>query len=177
MSKHLVLSADEGEVAALMSRQDLRAEADRDLARRSLGGVFSYFALWLIIYYASELEQANDALLEFLGFMLGAVGVGRLYWSWKFDAIYPSSPNLWRWLFALGTALAAAVWGGVSVLALNYDGLGTTSIMVMLSTAAIAAVAVVSLAPAKLLGGVVVLLLLLPVVPPALTSGSAPGVF
>ena len=47
MSKHLVLSADEGEVAALMSRQDLRAEADRDLARRSLGGVFSYFAAQL----------------------------------------------------------------------------------------------------------------------------------
>jgi signal transduction histidine kinase len=174
MQKHLVIGTDEEEVSSLMSQQKLRAEADQDLARRSLGGVFSYFALWLIIYYTSELERANEALLEFLGFMLGAAGVFGLYLAWKFEALYPSQPGLWRWLFATGTALAAAVWGGVSVLALNYDGLGTTSIMVMLSTAAIAAVAVVALAPARLLGGVVVLLLLLPVVPPALTSGSAP---
>lgn len=174
MIKHLLISADEEDVASLMSRKELRTEADRDLARRSLGGVFSYFALWLIIYYTSELERANDALLEFLGFMIGAIGIARLYLSWKFDALYPSRPDLWRGLFALGAALAAAVWGGVSVLALSYDGLGTTSIMVMLSTAAIAAVTVVSLAPANLLGGAVVLLLLLPVVPAALTSGSTP---
>jgi signal transduction histidine kinase len=157
-----------------LARSDLRAEADRDLARRSITGVFSYFLVWLIIYFASELEQASSALLEFLGFMLAAAGVGRLYLALSFHRLYEARPRAWRWLFATGTILSAAIWGGVCVLALNYDGLGTTSVMVLLSTAGIAAGGIVSLAPAAWLGGVFVVLLLFPVVPFALLSGNVP---
>lgn len=158
------------ELAAYLSRDDLRAEADRDLARRSIAGVFSYFIVWLIIYFASELEEASGALLEFLGFMLGATGVGRLYLALNFHRLYVIHPQAWRWLFVAGTIMSSAIWGGVCVLALNYDGLGATSVLVLLSTAGIAAGGVVSLAPAAWMGGVFVVLLLFPVVPFALLS-------
>lgn len=163
----------EEDVAAYRLHPKLRAEADRDLARRSVIVVFSYFVLWVIIYYGSELEQANDALLEFLGYMLSAASVGRLYLAWWFNTLYASHPHRWRWLFALGTMLSAAIWGVVSALALDYDGLGATSVMVMLSTAGIAAGGIVSLTPAPWLGGAFVVLLLLPIVPFALATGIA----
>lgn len=156
------------------SRADLRAEADHDLARRSISGVFSYFLLWVIIYYASELEQANDALLEFLGFMLAAVSVGRLYLALNFRKLYASDLRRWRWLFSTGTILSAAIWGGVGALAMDYDGLGTTSVMVMLPTAGIAAAGIVSLAPAAWLGGAFIVTLLLPSILVALLSANAP---
>ncbi|HEY0666252.1 MAG TPA: HAMP domain-containing sensor histidine kinase [Gallionella sp.] len=159
------------EYAAFLARDDLRAEADRDLARRSVTGVFSYFLVWVIIYFASGLEQASNALLEFLGFILAAASVGRLYLALNFHQLYAIHPRTWRRLFAAGTIISAAIWGGVSVLALSYDGLGTTSVMVLLSTAGIAAGGIVSLAPAAWLGGVFVVLLLFPIVPFALFSG------
>lgn len=160
------------ELALPTSRAELRAEADRDLAHRSLTGVLSYFLLWLIIYYASELEQANDTLLEFLGFLLAAAGVGRLYLALNFNKLYSVRPRLWRALFATGAIASAAVWGGVAALAMNYDGLGITSVMVMLPTAGIAAGGIVSLAPAPWVGGVFLVTILLPSIVVALLSGN-----
>jgi signal transduction histidine kinase len=136
--------------------------------------VSAYFILWLIIYYASELEHANDVLLEFMGFMLGASGVGRLYLALNFQQLYTANPQRWRWLFALGTITSAAIWGGVCALALDFDGLGTTSIMVLLSTAGIAAGGIISLEPAAWLGGIFIMLLLFPIIPFALLSGNVP---
>jgi signal transduction histidine kinase len=161
------------ELAAFTSRAELRAEADRDLARRSLTGVLSYFLLWLIIYYASELERANDTLLEFMGFLLAAVGVGRLYLALNFSKLYASAPRLWRGLFATGVIASSLVWGGVAALAMNYDGLGITAVMVMLPTAGIAAGGIVSLAPSAWLGGALVAILLSPSIVVALLSGNA----
>lgn len=171
MLKFKLLNSKDPELAAFLSRDDLRAEADRDLARRSITGVFSYFLVWLIIYFSSDLEQASSALLEFLGFMLAAAGVGRLYLALNFYRIYAVHPRTWRCLFAIGTIMSAAIWGVVCVLSLNYDGLGATSVLVMLSTAGIAAGGIVTLAPAARLGGIFVVLLLFPVVPFALLSG------
>src|SRR5271169_2069726 len=173
MLKLKMLDGNDLNLAPFLSRADLRAEADRDLARRSIAGVFSYFLLWLIIYYASELERANDTLLEFLGFLLAAAGVGRLYLALNFDKLYAAHPRRWRWLFAIGTILSAAIWGGVGALAMDYDGLGTTSVMVMLPIAGIAAGGIVSLAPAAWLGGIFTATLLLPSITFALLSGYA----
>lgn len=161
-------------VADALLHRELYEEADHDLARRSISGVFSYFLPWLIIYYASGLDQANKAMLEFLGFMLAASSVGRLYLALNFNKLYAANPMLWRGLFAIEAILSAAVWGGVSVLALNLEGMGTTSVMVMLSTAVIAAGGIVSLAPAARLGGVFVVLLFVPIVPYLLLSADAP---
>lgn len=171
--KFKILDGNKREFTALMARDDLRAEADRDLARRSIAGVFSYFLVWLIIYFAIELEHANATLLEFLGFMLAAAGVGRLYLALNFNRLYALNLQAWRSLFAAGTILSAAIWGGVSALAINFDGLGTTSVMVMLATAGIAAGGIVSLAPSVWLGGIFIANLLLPSITFALLGGAA----
>lgn len=171
MLKLKILDDGERELVAHMSRANLRAEADHDLARRSLAGVFSYFLLWLIIYYAGELEHANEPLLEFLGYMLAAAGIGRLYLALDFNRLYAAHPQLWRRLFSIGTILSAAIWGGVSALAINFDGLGSTSVMVMLATAGIAAGGIVSLSPTAWLGGIFIAALLLPSITLALLGG------
>ena len=157
----------------LMSRPDFRAEADRDLASRSIAGVFSYFVLWLIIYFTRE-HEINRVLMEFLGFLLGAVAIGRLYLALRFDGLYAAGRQRWRFLFGLGTVLSALTWGGVCALALYFDSLASTSVMVMLATAGIAAGGIVTLAPASRLGGIFLLSLLLPIVPFALAIGPAP---
>ncbi len=155
-------------------RPELRAEADHDLARRSLVGVFSYFIVWLIIYYASELEQADDGLLEFLGLMLAAAAIGRLYLVVNFRKLHAADPRRWRRLFCAGTIASAAIWGGMGALAMDFDGLGPTAVMVMLPTAGIAAGGIVSLAPARRLGGIFIMVLLTPTIAIAAAGGSHP---
>ena len=157
----------------LLSRPEFRAEADRDLARRSIVGVFSYFVLWLIIYFTRQLE-INRVLMEFLGFLLAAVAIGRLYLALRFDELYSAGKQRWRFLFALGTLMSAITWGGVCALALYFDNLGSTSVMVLLATAGIASGGIVTLAPAGWLGGIFLFSLLLPVVPFALAIGPTP---
>lgn len=160
--------------AAFLSPEGLHAEADRDLARRSTAGVSSYFLLWLIIYFTSDLEKLHAVLLEFIGFILAALVVGRLYVALSFHSLYAASPRRWRLLFAIGTILSAAMWGGFCVLALKFDGLGATSVMILLSTAGIAAGGIVSLAPAARLGGFFVGILLISIVPSTFISGLRP---
>jgi signal transduction histidine kinase len=154
----------------LLSRPDLRAEADRDLAQRSIVGVFSYFVLWLIIYFTRQLD-INKVLLEFLGFVLAVVAIGRLYLALRFDELYAAEKQRWRFLFALGAVMSAVTWGGVCALALYFNSLGSTSVMVMLATAGIASGGIVTLAPAAWLGGIFLFSLLLPIVPFALAIG------
>lgn len=154
----------------LLSRPDLRAEADRDLAQRSIVGVFSYFVLWLIIYFTRE-HQINRVLMEFLGFLLAAVAIGRLYLALRFDQLYAAGKRRWRFLFELGTVMSALAWGVVCALALYFNSFGSTSVMVMLATAGIASGGIVTLAPAAWLGGIFLLALLLPIVPYTLAAG------
>lgn len=154
----------------LLSRPDFRAEADRDLAQRSIVGVFSYFVLWLIIYFTREYE-INKVLMEFWGFLLAAVAIGRLYLALRFDELYAAGKQRWRFLFSFGTVMSAVTWGGVCASALYFNNLGSTSVMVLLATAGIASGGIVTLAPAAWLGGIFLLSLLLPVVPFALAMG------
>ena len=154
----------------LLSRPDLRAEADRDLAQRSIVGVFSYFVLWLIIYFTRE-HEINRVLMELLGFLLAAVAIGRLYLALRFDELYAAGQRRWRFLFALGSVMSAVAWGGVCALALYFNNLGSTSVMVLLATAGIASGGIVVLAPAAWLGAIFLFSLLLPIVPFALNFG------
>jgi signal transduction histidine kinase len=154
----------------LLSRPDFRAEADRDLAQRSIVGVFSYFVLWLIIYFTRQ-HEINRVLMEFLGFLLAAVAIGRLYLALRFDELYAAGQQRWRFLFAFGTVMSAVTWGGVCALALYFNSLGSTSVMVLLATAGIASGGIVTLAPAAWLGGIFLLSLLMPIVPFALAIG------
>jgi signal transduction histidine kinase len=167
------LWGDEGQsISAYLSRPELLEQACSDLAKRSLAGVFAYLIAWGIIYVTSDLEPPNDTLLEFLGLMLALSGLGRLFLAARFHGLYHASPLRWRRLFALGTIVSAASWGIVCALTLIYEDLGPTSLMVMLSSAGIAAGGIVALEPAPRLGGVFVLFLLLPVAPFALAAGS-----
>lgn len=172
MMKFTILKPRNRHMRELLTHPDLRAEADRDLALRSIAGVFSYFVLWLIIYFTRQ-HQINRVLMEFLGFILAAVAIGRLYLALRFDALYAAGQQRWRRLFALGTVMSAVAWGVVCALALYFNSLGSTSVMVMLATAGIASGGIVSLAPAAWLGGIFLLALLLPIVPFALAIGPA----
>lgn len=151
------------------------SSACNDLSQRSIFGVLFYVLLWAIIYFVGDFDASQTALLQFLGFMLAAVSVGRLYIALRFKSLYAAFPLRWKLLFAFSTLASAAIWGGVSALALNFDGLGTTSMLVLLSTAGIAAGSVVSLAPATWLGGVFLLVLLSPISLAALHIGSDPA--
>ena len=154
----------------LLAHPDFRAEADRDLAQRSVAGVFTYFVLWLIIYLTRQLE-INRVLMEFLGFLLAAFAVVRLYLALHFDELYAAGKRRWRFLFALGNIFSALTWGGVCALALYFNNLGPTSLMVLLATAGIAAGGIVMLAPAPWLGGIFLFSLLLPIIPFPLATG------
>lgn len=161
------------DISPFIKLKELRAEADHDLARRSVSGVFSYFLIWLIIFYTSELDDTDSALMILLLLLLAAISIARFYLALNFNALYAANPRRWQWQFSLGAMLSAVVWGGVCMLALHVGGLHITFLMVSLATAGIAAGGIVSLAPSAWLGGIFSTLLLLPAAASMLANGDS----
>lgn len=152
-----------------------RLQADRDLARRSVGGIFAYLILWGIVVSFSHLADTHAWLIWSVGAIYVALGALRLALVWRFDALHGRSPDRWRRLFALGALSSGAIWGGFCGFALFVGGLNAPSILVLLPTAGIAAGAVAALAPRRGLMMVMLVLLLWPAIPMSILAGNALG--
>ena len=162
-----------GDTGAIHS--DLLKQANRDLARRSLPGVFAYLVLWGIVAAFSKIGETHPILTGSVGGAYLVLGAFRLILAWRFDSLYGRFPRLWHRLFVLGTLLASGIWGGFSTFTLYVEGQGASSTLILLSSAGIAAGASVSLAPLGTMQALVLALLLWPSIPLGILSGHALG--
>lgn len=154
----------------------LRHQANRDLAQRSVPGVFAYLILWGIVAAFGNLTDSAPWLIWSVGGAYALLAILRLALVWRFDHLHRRSPDGWRRLFALGALSSGALWGGFCGIALFVGGLDASSVLVLLPTAGIAAATAAALAP---LGGVLLAmqsLLLWPAIPMSILAGDALGV-
>jgi signal transduction histidine kinase len=117
----------------------VRARAEDDLAVRSYPGSFAYVFAAAILMVAIPLDP----------FAKSAFGFGMLILcSWRL-AVARRRPSGWRRLFALMTTGIALLWGELAAVILHSRGIDEMSLLVLLTSASIAAAAAVALAPAR----------------------------
>ncbi len=117
----------------------LTARADADLAVRSLPGSIAYVFAAAVVVLVCPL-----ATLQQLSFAGGCAFLCALRLS-----VVRRRRAGWRRLFALTTMGIALLWGEVSATVVHMRGIDETSLMVLLTSAAISAAATVALAPSR----------------------------
>jgi signal transduction histidine kinase/DNA-binding response OmpR family regulator len=142
-----------------------------DLARRSRVGVLAYAGLAIIVAASSSLAHAHPTTAA--SFCVGTVTIGlpRLWLSVAFRKIYPSHPRAWLRAFRIAAWTAGAYWGVGAAFALH-AGSSDEALVVLASTAGIAAGAATSLAGDKLLVAIYLASLLAPLTAVEVASGS-----
>jgi signal transduction histidine kinase len=130
------------------SQPEILAEADADLARRSLPGICGNISVVLFLLVAGDYVQTNRALSEIMaGVILLACAV-RLILILQKDKIYARNPRLWRVSFAACLGVAAANLGGATALAsIGYGYANWNSVLLATSVLGTSAAALVSLTP------------------------------
>jgi signal transduction histidine kinase/AmiR/NasT family two-component response regulator/HPt (histidine-containing phosphotransfer) domain-containing protein len=149
--------------------------SSESLARRAKAGAFAYGALATLVILSTSYREGKGwraLLVALLAWTIGALRGGV---SWRFEPWFRHRPRAWLAAFR-GTALvAAAAWGIAAGFALSC-GLDANAVVVLVTTAGIAAGAMSSLAPDRALHGAYTAAMLGPVIVACAVGGSAQSV-
>jgi len=117
----------------------VRARAEDDLAVRSYPGAFAYVFAAAVLMVVIPLDPFGKS----------AFGFGMLtLCGWR-HAVVRRRRSGWRRPFALLTTGIALLWGELAAVVLHTRGIDEMSLLVLLTSASIAAAATVALAPAR----------------------------
>ena len=126
-------------------KSHLLSHADKDIAKRTQWASLVYLAVFLLIIIFTPYLDDHYKETIFLGVLITIISVARTILVIRFDKLHPVNPQNWRLVFAVTTYLMAGTWGVFCMLAVTQYNLEWTSMLVVLSTAGIAAVAVTTL--------------------------------
>jgi len=123
------------------------AEAQQELARRSLPSALSYFGLLIVVGLLTSYPADYPYIFYSVAAALFVTGIARVVIARAIDR-----PSVWteRWglaTFGWGVMVTATLWGLFSALALAYYQHQWTGMIVLLMTSGIAAGGLTSLAP------------------------------
>ena len=151
------------------------AEAQKELARRSLPGAMSYFALLLVVGLFTSYPDDYPILFNSVAALLLLTGMVRVVLA---RAIEMESAWTERWgraAFGWGVMLSGTVWGLFSAVAFAYYQDQWTGMIVLLMTSGIAAGGLTSLAPDIFLARSYLSAMLLPSIVVTTVRGGAQG--
>ena len=123
------------------------AEADRELARRSIVGTMAYVVLFLVLMMVTPYHSDHPALIEIVGTLLFALGVGRLAIALRMRRGAEESVSPWRLAFEICTYACSFLWGLSCGMTLFLYGAGWTGFLMLLMTAGIVSGVLTALAP------------------------------
>ncbi|MGA3185982.1 MAG: response regulator [Bryobacteraceae bacterium] len=118
------------------------AEADRELARRSIVGTMAYVVLFLVLMMVTPYRRDHPALIEIAGALLCALGVSRLAIALRMRGGAP-----WRLAFEIATYACSLLWGLSCGMTLLLYGAGWTGFLMLLMTAGVISGVLTALAP------------------------------
>ncbi|MDG3087862.1 GGDEF domain-containing protein [Vibrio hannami] len=133
------------------SRDELMFLSSRDIARRSITGVFNYLLIWFALIFSSSLWSAAPELSLFLTCFYVVLACIRLPFIFKFELIYQNYPGLWRNGFPLVILLPALMWGLLCALCFALPELEPYSLYIIISTAGIAGGGIAAFVPSRFL--------------------------
>jgi PAS domain S-box-containing protein len=140
----------------------LRAQAERDLARRIVFGAMVYFAMVVIVAWGTGYDLVHPATIGAFGTLTFVLGAGRLAAALRMRN--ETGPALFRWAGPLRrfTEAQLATWGAFGFWTLHLYGFEPVSLLVLMSTAAFSGGITSSLSPDLALARRGLLLIMLP---------------
>ena len=126
-------------------KKHLLQRADRDISKRTQWASIVYLLLYTVIVSFTPYISDHYYEIIFIGLFILLIAVARTILVIRFDKIYGSNPQNWRLIFSVTTYMLAGTWGIFCMLAVTHYSLEWTSMLVLLCTAGIAAVAVTTL--------------------------------
>ena len=145
------------------------------LARRAKAGAFAYGVLAVLVILSTSYREGRGRRAFVVGVLAWTIGALRGWISWRFEPWFRERPRAWLVAFR-GTALvASAAWGIAASVALS-RGLDANAVVVLVTTAGIAAGAMSSLAPDRALHGAYTVAMLGPVIVACAVGGTAQSV-
>src|SRR5688572_29918279 len=151
------------------------AEAQKELARRSLPGAMSYFGLLLVVGLFTSYPADYPILFNSVALVLLVTGMARVVLARAIENESAWTAKWGRAAFAWGVMLSATFWGLFSALAFAYYRDQWTGMIVLLMTAGIAAGGLTSLAPDIFLARSYLAAMLLPSIFVTAVYGGAQG--
>ena len=142
--------------------KELLSHADKDLAQRTRWAPFLYLLVLSIILTFTSYISDHLYEVSLLGFVIVVAALIRTLLVLKFDVWYPVNPDKWRLAFTIASLLLAVCWGLLCMFAVTHYHLEWTAMLVLLVTAGIAAVAVITISISKNMVTSFLLLLLCP---------------
>jgi len=126
-------------------KSHLLSQADRDIARRTQWASLIYLAVYLLILSFTPYISDHYSEAIYLGVFITIVAVTRTILIIRFDKLHSLNPQNWRLVFSITTFLLSGTWGIFCMLVVTHYNLEWTAMLVVLSTAGIASVAVTTL--------------------------------
>jgi signal transduction histidine kinase len=93
------------------SRAELLAEADADLARRAVPGVWAIIGMVQFVLFGSNFFREQPVVTSLFALLTVGACVLRLFVLVRKPAIYSRSPHRWAMLFGISVFLVATAWG------------------------------------------------------------------
>jgi signal transduction histidine kinase len=154
----------------------LQQQADKELASRSLIGVWAYPILITLLLFRTRFPLDHSSITWTVVFGLLLFGSARLYLTVRKDRIYRFNPRRWRVLFSASVCCAAGVWGMVTALGmLLYPFQSWTRIILLICLLGSCPNALTQLAPHRWLVNAYELVMLVPCIAAQLWIGGDSG--
>jgi signal transduction histidine kinase len=130
------------------SQAELLKEADDELARRALPGVWAIIAMVQFLLVASSYFREHAIISALFALVSVGASVLRLFLIIRKRAIYDVNPRLWSVLFAASVFAVASAWGLLTSYTIRVHGYGNWNLLLLtFCVLGISAGAIVSFAP------------------------------
>ena len=141
--------------------QELRRVAHRALAVSSVQGAMAYPLVCLVVLlctpYARSFPPAYAIMPAFV-----LLAVVRIIWARSFDRRYDRDPAGWMRVYAWALLASGLMWGAFCAVSIHLFGVDSTSMVLVVASAGMITVAMVSIGPSRALMRAYMGLMLLP---------------
>ncbi len=153
-------------------REEIQAQSDLELVRRSFASVPAYFLLILVTFTSTPYYDDHPYITVFMCVSVPVLVGIRMLVTLLMRRHYYENPVLWRRLFAAGALLSGLHWSGFCFLTLMLYGPAWTGMLVFVITPPLGAGATLSLSPNLRLTQCFLFLVMIPIIVWGLIPGT-----
>jgi len=142
------------------------------MATRSLPGPSILVVIFLTIIFVTPFYNEHFILSLCFGSTLVATGIMRTLNDLRFSRNYDLNPNKWQTIYKTLVLLTAFTWGLFCSVLIHYYGISWESLLLLICTAGISTISVVTLIPLPKISAIYQTSLILPIALYSLTIGT-----
>ena len=130
---------------------EMRLQANRDIANRSITGCFIYLLIWFAIIIPYKVYITDPEIFLWATLVFVILAALRIYLLFRFKKIYSRNPVVWKLLFYPLVWLPALGWGILCSMSFIHPNFEHFSLVIIISTAGLTGGGVAALVPSRLL--------------------------